>query len=405
MTEFAEIFDGLSREQLLDIVKRAYEKQTVREPMTYTRFSEHSFFQDLYQRDRHGDQGAAERLERHANETQIELRDRDLRGARPDGATYEIRTPVNWTPGDGGDFAPPLWLNEAFATAPRPKRVLAAFIPNFRLPQGVQTVLMPRLTTGTKTAPTQLDAPQPDQNIRDAEVASPVRTITGKEDVPLQLLEQSPAGAALDWALFRDLQEDYDSQLETQLLAGTGRGAELLGLINLAGINRIVYTDGAPTAIKLFASFEHAAAKIGDNRELPPELWLMRTARWAFLGAGEDEEKRPLAVPGHTPPPPIPYLFDDNRPSAVSTELGWPIFPDDAIPVNAESGQDFILAARPTDMLLLESEPRTEILREPLAGNMGVRLQFRRYASGVTGRYPSGVSVIEGTGLKVPAED
>jgi hypothetical protein len=30
-----------------------------------------------------------------------------------------------------------------------------------------------------------------------------------------------------------------------------------------------------------------AAAAIGDNRYMPPEAWLMRTARWAWVASGD----------------------------------------------------------------------------------------------------------------------
>jgi hypothetical protein len=128
----------------------------------------------------------------------------------------------------------------------------------------------------------------------------------------------------------------------------------------------------------------------------------MRTARWGWYATAEDKQELPFAVPGHQPPPPIPYLFDDTKATAVSAFAGWPIYCDDAIPatLGAEENQDVIVAARPTDSMLFESVERTTVKTEVLSGTMQARFQLYRYAAFLP-RYPTGFGFLAGTGLKV----
>jgi hypothetical protein len=81
----------------------------------------------------------------------------------------------------------------------------------------------------------------------------------------------------------------------------------------------------------------------------------------------------------------------------VSVLLGWPVFPDDAIPATLGTGsnQDAILLCRPSDNLLLESDERMSVNVEPLSGTLQARLQLRGYAAHMV-RQPTGIC---GTGM------
>jgi hypothetical protein len=371
------------------------------EPLTYHRHAQdRSYFRDLVL-SRH-DRRAEDRLRRHAEEMRVireERNRRAMRGLRE--GEFEYRVEPNRTDGYGGYFSPPLWMNEFFATAKRPGRVLAGLMPKFDLPDGVGSINLPILTTGTLTAPAQDPAAIVSQEFQDAAGTSNVATLTGQADVALQSLEQSPAGASLDWALLKDMAEDYDRDLETQVLIGSGAGnSQLLGVVNVAGRNAITYTSGLPTASAMWPYFGQAAAQIGDNRDLPPECFLMRTARWAWLGSSEDSQNRPLGLSS-------PFFIgnDDSTPDPAGGLISWPAFLSDAIPATLGAGgnQDEILCLRPTDLILLEGQPQTAIMREPLSGNLGVRIQLHTRVAALTARYPSGISVISGTGLVVQA--
>jgi hypothetical protein len=382
------------------------------EPLTYRPDTRFSYFRDLVLTARgEAPAGATARLERHAAEMDKVLAEREVAAhmeARAHRDDYELRVAPDRTQGYGGYFAPPLWLIDRFATAPRTTRVLAAHIPTFPLPQGVQEVNVPRLTTGDSAAGVADDTGVPARDLVDAQVRSPVVTISSDADAAIQLLEQSPGGAHLDWAIFKDLTASYDQRLETALLTGTGAGGQFYGLLNMPGAltsgSQVTYTDSTPTISEMWPFFGQAAAGIGNNRLMPPEMWLMRTARWAWIGTQPSASNYPLSYPGHTPPGDIPYLFDDNRPTPVTCILGWPVFCDDAIPatLGAASNQDVIVLCRPTDMLLLESSPRTRVMFDTgLSGTLQARLQLHGYVAALLGRYPSGIAVLNGTGFVV----
>lgn len=358
--------------------------------------------------------GASERLRRHAEQmdqirkARAERAMRDLRAA-----DMEYRVEPNVTQGTGGFFAPPLWMNELFATANRPHRVLAGLMVHFRLPAqpGVSSTNVPIIQAGgTVNQTDQANAAVADQDVTDASGSSLVVPFVGDADVALPLLELSPLGAPLDWALFTDLSESYDANLEAALLFGAGSSAnQILGAMNVPGINALAFTSGSPTGSLLDPIMGKAAAQVGDNRSLPPECWLMRTARWTWFMSAEDTGQRPFGLDTRF------YLgSDDDTPDPISGFMGWPVFLNDAIPANLTTtiangvasylttgSQDAVLCLRPRDMVLLESDPVTQVSREPLSGELGVRLQMRGYAASLTARRPGGVSVIGGTGMAV----
>lgn len=379
--------------------------EVVREPLTYERHAPRSYFRDLALA-AGGDNRSRAQLGRHAAEMRVELPRREARSRSAEG--LEFRTNPSRTPGQGGYASPPLWLLDDAATAPRPGRVLADLIPSFNLPAGVGSVNLPRLTTGTQTG-TPLDGSAvPSRDITDALVTSPAAPIVGQGDVALQALEQSPAGAHLDHAYFKDLAADYDAKVEAMLINGTGTNGQFLGLLNIpagAGLaSAVTYTSASPTGSEIFPYFGQVAGQIGDARLSPQEIWLMRTARWAWLGVAEDGQRMPLAVPGHMPAPRIPYLLDDGRPTQGAPLLTFPIYPDDAIPATLGAGgnQDAIIGCRPSDMMLLESAPQTSsVMLDVLSGELMVRLQLHGYCAALLGRYPTGVGTLQGSGMVV----
>jgi len=367
-----------------------------RESLTYQDGGENSYFRDLLD-GFGGDNAANARLARHAREVkdEIERRDRAARRA-PD---VEYRTNPNRTSGLGGSFAPPIWLIDAFATAPRAKRVLAAQIPNFELPLGVSSVNLPRLTTGNVEQPVADSSADPNADALDAAVSCTVVTISGHGDVAMQALEQS-GGSGLDYAFLKDLNEAYDAQAEAQLIAGTGNAnAQLPGLLSLVpAANQVAYTDATPTATEMFSSLGKTVAAVGNSRKLPPEAWLMTTSRLAWLGSSEDNQNRPL-------------MLTDRDGSGNVDLLAYPVEPDDAVPTNLTYNsathnwttggtQDVIVACRPSDSMLFESTPRASVQTEVLSGTLQARIQMHRYVA-VLHRYPSGIAVLCDTGMTV----
>jgi hypothetical protein len=255
-------------------------------------------------------------------------------------------------------------------------------MPGFLLPAGAGEVNEPRLSTGTAVNATADNAPVPGRDIVDAAAASPVVTIAGQSDVPLQLLEQSPPGAYLDHLIFTDLSGDYDLKLEQMLANGTGTGSQFLGILNVpagAGLaSAVTYTDASPTVAELIPFLGQAIAQLANARGLGPETWLMRTSRkaWINVSAWPDMDWPLLTYP----------TTEDN---AIPATLG------------AAANQDAIIACRPSDMLLLESVPRFRVFDEVLSGILGARLQMLGYAAAFVARQPTAIATVTGTGLIV----
>lgn len=368
------------------------------EPLTYHEHAPHSFYRDMILTDRVP--GASERLARHRQEMDVLAKEREARAWRSlHEGKFETRVTPNTTDGTGGYMAPPAWVNDLTAMGKRPGRVLSRLVPRFDLPGGVSSINLPLLSTATVVQPVADNAGVADQDIIDAAGTSIVATLAGQADVALQLLEQSPAGAHLDWIIFKDLAEAYDYDLETQLENGSGSASnQLLGLMN-AGTGKITvsYTDASPTGSELWPFFGQAFAQLGNNRLLPPEVWLMRSARWGWLNGAEDTATRPFGLPS-------PFFMGntDSSPDPVGGLLGLPTFLTEAIPATTgvASNQDVVISTRPSDLLLFESAPQTSIMREPGSGNLGVRLQLRGSAAFII-RYPQSVALISGTGMVV----
>lgn len=368
------------------------------EQLTYHRYGPDSYFRDLVREGR-GMAAVDERLRRHRREMEVILAARNRRALRAlNEGELEYRIEPNRTPGEGGYFSPPLWVNQLFATANRPRRVLADLIQaSFELPPGVSSINLPVLTTGTAAGPAVDTDPVPSQDITDAAGSSTVITLAGEGDFPLQHLEQSPLGAALDWVVFLDLAEACDADYESQLLSGLGAASDqLLGVMNVPGIVKVQYTAGSPTGAGMWPFFGQAAGQLGDSRQLPPEAWLLRTARWAWLQSSEDTSSRPYGLGS-------PFFLgsDDETPDPVGGLISWPAFCDDAIPVT--NGQDVMLLVRPSDMVAFQGVPQTAVMREVLSGDLGVRLQMHVSAAAVTNRRPASIAMLYGTGFTVQA--
>jgi Phage capsid family len=387
------------------------ELRVTKEPLTYERRGKnsfHSFFRDWALQEIQPNDKAEARLKAHENELRVEMPKMEARLAKNPEAEYRVNP--QRTEGEGFSFAPPLWASELFATAPRPKRVLASLIPSFELPPGASSVNLPRMTTGTE-AGTPVDiAPPPNRDILDAAVSAPATTIAGISDVSLQLLEQSPQTAALDFVVMKDLSEAADASLEEKLFTGTGAKNQFTGLLNLAtgagGVSSVTFNSATPKGYEIYGYLGKLGAQLGDARKCPPEAWLMRTARWCALGSSLDLEDLPISTPGHEAIPVPAFTFDDSRPSVAPPILGFPNYLSDACPANLGAGgnQDAIVAIRPSDMVLFESTTKTAVFKEVLSGTLQARFQLHRYAS-VLWRYPTGIATLTGTGLVVQSEE
>lgn len=343
----------------------------------------HSFFRDVWHA-RNGDFAAADRLRRSSEERAIST-----------------------TNGAGGEFAPPMWLEDEFIKAARPGRVTANLIPNLDLPAGTDVLNVPKINTGTTVAA------QASQNtlisntdITTTSIAAPVVTIAGGQTVSLQLLEQSPLN--IDRVILGDLAAAYAAQLDTQVLTGAGTGGTLTGLTTLSGTQSVAYTQATPSLFgtgQLYNLMSKSIQLITSSRYAAPDAIIMHPRRWSWLAVQVDSQNRPAILPHENGPFNALGVQDDLvAEGAVGRMFGLPVYLDPNIPTNLGAGtnQDIIVLARLADSMLFEGQIRAEAFQQTLAQNMSVFCRLYNYASFVTSRYAQSIAVISGTGLVNP---
>lgn len=330
---------------------------------------------------------ALERLHRHGRQMDEVEKYREVRSL--EGTEFEYRVNPSLTAGQGGEFAPPAWINEMFSSIPRSSECVQRLAPKFDLPAGVSSVNLPRMTQGTQTKVQVPNSGLDDRDVTTTPVKSPAATFAGMSDWALQSLEQSPPGAHLDWVVFKDLLESLDSKVEDVLISGTGEAEQFYGMLNLPENNKVEYTE-AVEASKIIAALGKAIAATGLKRKKPPEALLMSTARFAFLTFTADTERQ--------------QVFTDivGREFPIASLGGFAVYLNDAITatLGTTKEEDTIIACRPSDFVLFYSQPKTMVDLETLSGTLTARFRTHRYVAAILGRYPQGVSYLIGAGMK-----
>ncbi len=370
----------------------------VREALVYAPNSRDSFFRDIVLSQLRRDPDARARLARHGQQMVVERAERDRLAATEFGAIMqqlEARANPSSTLGSGGEFEVPLFLLDKFATAARAGRPLADLVGSTPLPPGISSIHIPRMTTGSQTT-VQLDnAAVAGQDLATVDVVSPVVTVAGQLDVSRQLFDLAPMG--FDTYAFTDLLRSYDKNLEAQLLLGTGSAGQVLGALNVPGIN-VVSGATATTLAALWPLLGQASAAVGNTRALPPEVWLLAPRRWFWIASSLDASNRPISTPGNGAPQPTGLDLAGGA-APVGPMLGLPAYMDGAL--SAGTAPDTALALRPSDMFLFEGPPRLIVAANPLSASLQIRLSLHRYVAFVSARYPAGIGVV--TNIPAPS--
>ena len=361
----------------------------IREAPTYTPSpSSPSFVADLY-RSRQGDYEAAKRLQRNQAERETQTRALGNSGA---------------VGGSGGEWSPPAWFIDEAVMVARAGRVAADRMVKNPLPSGVSTVNIPRMNTGAATTV------QTTQNTAVASVdpttsylSSGITTIAGSNVLSLQLVQQS-AGAGFDKIVLMDLAADLARSVDKQVLSGTGTGGQVLGLLNVPGLQQIAYTQATPSvtgAGGFYSKVNQGIAAVSSARFLPPDAILMTPARWSWVAASFDSTGRPLVSPSG---PAYNQVADASTVAAqgpVGQMAGLPVFTDANLPLNGTS-QDPVIVARFADLYLWESDVTLATFDATYAGSLGLLVRAHGYLAAIMSRQPSSIAVIQGTGTAVP---
>lgn len=357
----------------------------IKEPLTYRKDNarETSFLADVAKAFQ-GDPTAQERLRRH---------DIDTRDQRADFEKRDVTVA-----GGAAGFVPPLYMGELWAEYPRENRPFADICPKMDLPSAGFSITVPRLTTGTTVAVQQTEADNPSETDADETTLTVgVRLIAGQQDLSLQAFERTEPG--FDQVVLSDLRNAYDEYLDNQLLEGTGSNAQHLGIRAVGSINSVTYTDATPSAAEHLPPVYDAIQKIASNRKAKASHIVMHPRRAAFIAAGTGSNA--LFQQGQ-----LMNAFGSQDGGFVQMFAGLPVVVDSNINTdrgNPGTNQDEIYVVKASDLILMEGPLRVRALQEVLANSLQVKLQVFAYSAFISGRWPSGITAISGSGLATPS--
>jgi hypothetical protein len=416
------------------------------EPLTYRSDNERevSYFADLAATtvrsisDRVDPVSAAERLERHAKEMHAELpkraaarerraerqvdeAERAFTGSFVDGerrgldaSPFERRVNPNRTDGQGGAFVPPLWLIDEYIPALRAGRVAAARARNLDLPQGTDSINIPKVSTTTSVGVQSGDnAAVTSQDLTDTSVQANVKTLAGQEDVALQLIEQSP-GQIVDRVIMEDLLADYNRLVDRQVISGTGSNGQILGILPAANWSALGVTwTGSPTIGHAFTHVLGAmASKVSYNRfNLQSFEYLLHGRRWFWYATALDGSSgtsgRVIVNPsdtGFNVDAVMQGLAAEGLVGRTTFGANVNISPNVPTNDNTDGGgatRDVAIAANWDDLWLFEGDLRTRVLPEVLSGTLQIRFQVYNYVAFLA-RYGQSICVGTGAGFVPP---
>jgi HK97 family phage major capsid protein len=360
---------------------------TTKEPLTYRKAAEggqHSFFKDQLA-GQAGDYAAQQRLQRHMSEMRVEMRD------------------LTTTDTAGGDFVPPLYLQSRWVELRRAGRVTADLVANEELPPGVDTINLPKLSTGAAVAiqASENSGVQETDPVT-ASVSAGVKTIAGQVDMSRQLFDRSNPG--FDEIVMRDLVRDYDTKLDIQVISGSGLSGQAKGIRNVSSINTVTWTDASPTAGELYTKIADAVQRIASGMFGYPDAIVMHPRRWGMLLGAVDTAGRPLinAEAGQNA---LAGGVAGTAEGRVGSMQGLSVYVDANIPTNigTNTREDVILVLASQELILFENgTPSTRVFESVGSGTLTVRISLWNYFAFVSERYPAAISVITGTGLEPP---
>jgi HK97 family phage major capsid protein len=356
----------------------------VNEPDMYRQGGEHSFIADAWS-SRQGDYKAQERLNNHQ-----EHEARDIGTGAFTGLVV------------------PQYLIDEYAPIARAGAAVYNAIPKKPLPAYGMKVEVSRITTGSEAAEqaSQNSAVQ-ETNIDDTLLTVNVDTIAGQQDVSRQALERGgQPGFSLENIVFQDLVAAYYSKLDSLMLEGSGSSGQPLGIRNVSGQNTVTYTDATPTVAEAFPKLADAVQKVNANRFAPATAIIMHPRRWGFFTAGVDGNSRPLVLPAGNNPDNAMGVGDAAKyGNVVGNLLGLPVITDANVTTSDGGGndQDQIYVVKADDHILFEDNLFQLKFEETNAGSLTTKMVVYGYSAFASGRYPAGMTKIQGTGLITPS--
>ena len=355
--------------------------EVVEEPGVYHRDSQYSFLSDAFN-SKQGDAEASDRIARHQ---------------KGSGEKRDVGT------GAFAGLVVPQYLTDLVAKKARAGSPFYNAVPKAPLPEKGMKVELSRITTGSETTfQASENAALTETNMDDTLYTVNVNTIGGQQDVSRQAIER---GTDLEAIVFSDLISAYYTELDKNMINGGGTG-QPVGISQVSGINSVTYTDGSPTVGELYPKLIDGIQKINSNRFAAATAIIMHPRRWGFLAAGVDGNSRPLVLPAGNQPDNVYGVGEAAAYGQVVGQLaGLPVIADANVRTDLGGGaEDAIYIVKADDHVLFEESGSPFRLRfdDVGSGSLTVKLVCYGYVAYASGRYPSGISAITGTGLDAP---
>lgn len=381
-----------------DVVARVVTEKRTYNPGNAAQ-DEYSFIGDMVAR-MQGDFGAAERLSRHMEEERIE---------RPGYMSRAIGSSAL------GGVVVPQYLTEFTAPLARAGRPLADACTKHPLPAEGMTVVIPRVTTGTSSAvqATQASAVS-ETDLAVTDLSVPVVTIAGQQTVSVQALTR---GRNVDQIVVADLALAYNTQLDSQILNGSGASGQHLGTFVNTGVSTVAYTNTQPTAATTYSAIWNALSTSSTAAfERAANTIVMHPRRWASLAAYLSGNQSLISIQG------AGVLQAGSQSGSVyglvGTLGGYPVIADANIGTarndswsgstltRATTGgnQDAIAVVNTNEMHLWEDPNAPLLIRaeQAAAASLGVLLVVYGMTA-FANRYPLAQVGVFGTGLAAPS--
>jgi hypothetical protein len=164
-------------------------------------------------------------------------------------------------------------------------------------------------------------------------------------------------------------------------------------------VNTVSYTDSTPTGAELLPKIYQSISSIATARYQAADTIVMHPRRAAWLGK-ELSSTFPLFQQGS-----LTQAVGTQDGGFVSTFGGLRVVLDANIgsTYGASTNEDEIYFLRAADLILMESGLREIAYDSVLSGTLTIRLQVFGYSAFVSGRYPTSITILSGTGLASPS--
>jgi HK97 family phage major capsid protein len=234
-------------------------------------------------------------------------------------------------------------------------------------------------------------------NLDETTLSVPVVTIAGQQTISVQGLSR---GRGTEQIIVRDLVAAYNTQLDAQLIAGTGQNGQHRGILNTVGIESVTYTDSTPTVAELYPKLFDVIQKVQSGNYRGVTHFVMHPRRWAFIASGLSSST-PIVQISNNPEGTAGQFGAPSYGGVVGNLAGVPVVLDANIAVTTSTDQDTIYAVS-ADELHLWEDSAPLFIRVDQASSLGVTIAAFGFTAFTAGRYPGAHGKVSGTGLATP---